>query len=1077
VLAILLPACVGAAVIASHALRLADAGDTDVGDSGIAAYREAVPGAVIDVPAQAGAHVQAVAGGAILALNGMRGHDPVRIDLCGQLRADGRLQPLRLGPRWDELAARGKPARHALLAAGEVPAVQVDGRVDRRDALRLSWRGRQAAWVADGGAVDRLVDRQVEGWGRGGDGGVGANVSAGAGAGAVTGKVTGAGTVAGAGAGITRGTGNDAGEGELRQHGWLVWAGGALRFERRAAVSCPQAGELVVQLYRPAEAPAGRCCTVMAFPRHGAMVAGVLPPGRHAVPAALGASRPAREDRALFDALLAQGLLRLEPDGLLSVAPRDLAAWAGAAPQDRAAPLAGWDGAARGADAMRVLKRLYRQADGAYVLRQIEVYNSERRLLAWRTPLADAGGADASVADPVSATGGWQVRADGAPLAGTGAMPGAAARLFAELPQGWAPWRRAPEWPQGAALSLVHPGSGAALRLMVAGRIDAVRGARIQARVDACTGNGCATPADVTDLRLEPDGAGPVTVHVRPLSSAVAAGDVRYRHIHVERGVPVWRALGGAGVAGVADAARHIGLDPQPLPQPPGQSAREVRIADRNGALLWSDGGAVREAQAAGLSAMLGVAPEHASGIAGMLARVPDGGPQSAVLTLDLPLQRRAQAIVECIALRRGRWDGAACGGGGAPPAGRQAGLVLLDAHSGAILAAAGAGNAPAGAFNWAEVRDFDRANPARSPLRIPAWQHDGGIHRSPGSTFKVVSALGLELAARGDRQLDALLDGMAPADINRMARARGYGFGTAAPSYPAGARAHITNYREQGLEHRAQDGKLGLRQALAYSQNTWFAWTAEWSDRGLLGLPEGGMPDVQPLEPGALDPVRPVAAAARRLGFGAAMRLDGGLLPPGYRWSAYDALQATPSRIDPIETRHEVRQMAIGLRMQATPLQMALVSGAVGEGASVAPRVLQALNGRAAMPAPPLALPVRLDRIRSGMKGVIDSGTAAGAFGGPALAAVRRGLYGKTGTAPTGEGAATVWFTGWLEPGTLPGQAHRLAFAVFVSHSEASGGEHAAPVIAALLGDGVARERIAGIAGKEGEIAVYPLK
>jgi hypothetical protein len=40
----------------------------------------------------------------------------------------------------------------------------------------------------------------------------------------------------------------------------------------------------------------------------------------------------------------------------------------------------------------------------------------------------------------------------------------------------------------------------------------------------------------------------------------------------------------------------------------------------------------------------------------------------------------------------------------------------------------------------------------------------------------------------------------------------------------------------------------------------------------------------------------------------------------------------------------------------------------------------------------------------------------------------------------------------GWLEPGSLPGQTRRLAFAAFVSHSELTGGAHAAPVVAALL-------------------------
>ncbi|MEO7495165.1 MAG: penicillin-binding transpeptidase domain-containing protein, partial [Massilia sp.] len=162
----------------------------------------------------------------------------------------------------------------------------------------------------------------------------------------------------------------------------------------------------------------------------------------------------------------------------------------------------------------------------------------------------------------------------------------------------------------------------------------------------------------------------------------------------------------------------------------------------------------------------------------------------------------------------------------------------------------------------------------------------------------------------------------------------------------------------------------------------------------------------------------------------------------------------ATPAHIDPIHTRHELRQMAIGLRMQATPLQMALAAGAVGQGRVVTPRLLLSLDGRAAAAGAGPALGVRLDRIRAGMKGVIDSGTAAGAFRATRFAPLRAGLFGKTGTAPTGaDGAlATVWFTGFLQAGSLPGQDHRLALAAFVSHSEATGGEHAAPIVAAVL-------------------------
>jgi cell division protein FtsI/penicillin-binding protein 2 len=136
----------------------------------------------------------------------------------------------------------------------------------------------------------------------------------------------------------------------------------------------------------------------------------------------------------------------------------------------------------------------------------------------------------------------------------------------------------------------------------------------------------------------------------------------------------------------------------------------------------------------------------------------------------------------------------------------------------------------------------------------------------------------------------------------------------------------------------------------------------------------------------------------------------------------------------------------------------MALAAGAVGQGRVIQPRLLLELDGRKAEPAQGAPLGVRLDRIRAGMKGVVDHGTAAGAFRAPQFDRVRPALYGKTGTAPTGTAnadgreLATVWFTGWLDPGALPGQRHRLAFAVFASHSEATGGEHVAPAIGAIL-------------------------
>jgi hypothetical protein len=949
-------AAAGAALIVVHARWLAAAGATPPGD-GAARLTAVLPGVAFTVPARPGVTLEAHGGASLLILSGMRAGPVQRVDLCDQL-ADrtrpGRLLPLRIG--WTFAAVAGLAApRNVLLAEGAMPRVRVDGRAGA--PLDVRWDG-QAQWA---GATARVAP--------GGD-------------------------------------------------GWLTWRDGALRLRHRASGACPVAGELLVQLYRPApsSSPSLRAL-VVAMPAQGNPVDAMLAPGDYRVPSAPAA---ALEDEQLFDQLRARGLVRLGANGLAELAPPDLAAW-------RAAGKTPWDGVALDGDALRLLERLYRRADGDFVREQVRIFNAERRLLAWRLP---AGVAATWRAEVVQGTATVPV-----PLADD--MPPASARLFGRLPQGWAPWQRVGAWPADGGMARLHltVSSGAGLRLMVAGRLRHVTGARLRAAPQpGCDGRACRAPDEVQVLDLLPD-AREIVLDVEPraLDAIATPGDARYRHLVVRDGRLAWQALGPA-------ASR------------PSAPLADVLLADRNGVPLWRDGAPTDAARAAGLATMLGVRAAQPGSVAALLGRLP-GGRHAARLTLDLRLQAAAQAALDCIAMRRGHWDGKACTGAGPVPAGRQAGVVLLDTETGAILAAAGAGMPAVTNENWREARDFDRVDPAASPLRLPALQHDGGAERAPGSTFKIVSALGLERAAQSDRQLDALLDGLPLAGINAVARERGFAFRTDAPAYPVDGRARITNFRDQGLDRRAQDGRLGLAQALTYSLNTWFAWTGELSDQSLLGRPDGGVPDLQPLEPGALDPVRPIVAMARRLGFGQALRLDGGLLPADFAWSTWDALQATPAAIDPVHTRHELRQMAIGLRMQATPLQMALVAGAVGQGRAIAPHLLGELDGKPAAPSSGPALGVRLDRVRAGMKGVVDVGTASGAFRAPALSGIRHGLSGKTGTAPVGDGSrATVWFTGWLEPHSVPGQAHRLAVAVFVSRSEATGGEHAAPVAAAVL-------------------------
>ncbi|MCD2516455.1 hypothetical protein LQ564_09040 [Massilia sp. G4R7] len=956
----------GAAVLINAARSLSVSLETAPAGA-LATLQPLLGGVTLHVPDTPGAVVEQHGGAAVLLLSGMTAGAPVVVDLCTQVLDPARpvLLPLRIGYPLQEAA--GAPPRNVLLAAPGSTVPRVELRGDARGALNVRWQAnRNAAWIADS-----------------------------------------AGGVASRGA---------SGAGSIEQTGWLAWRDGALRLSRRASAACPQAGELLVQRYAPGEAAGA---LVQAFGPGAVSPALRLAPGAHAVPAA---APRGLEDALLFQQLQAHGLVRLGRGGLLELAPRDLAAWQGTDGADRA-PLPGWDHLALDDAGRKLLGRLYYRADGAFVREQVRIFNSERRLLAWRVRPGMHGS--------------WQASVGGVPVALDEGLPVAAMRLFARLPEGWAPWQRVAAWDHGDGASTARLALDAAgpVELLLAGRVRKVEGATLAISAE-CEGRACPARDAVQRLRLSPmPGARRIELEIEALDLGRLAdgADAAYRHLRVENGKPVWQAL--------------------PTEAAPQRAAlAEVRLADRHGQPLWIDGSASLAARAAGLGPLLGVHRDHAASVAGMLARVP-GAAHTASLSLDLRLQAAAQAALDCIGLRGGSWDGATCRGAHAAPAGRQAGLVLLDAGSGDVLAAAGAGMGQADPARWQEVRDFDRADPARSPLRLPAFQHDGGAHRAPGSTFKVISSLGLEQAARRDPRLDRLLDGMPLAAIDAVARDGGYAFHIGAPSYPETGGARVTNFREQLAGARAVEGRFGLAQALTHSVNTWFAWTAELGDRSLGGAAQGGVPGVRALEPGALDGLRPADGMARRLGFGAPLRLDGGLLPGDFRWSAWDALQASAARIDPILTRHEVRQMAIGLRMQATPLQMALVAAAVGQGRTVTPRLLLELDGRAANKSMGPELGVRLDRIRAGMKGVIDGGTAAGAFRGKEFDGLRGGLFGKTGTAPVGaDGQGTVWFMGWLEPGSLPGQTRRLAFAAFVSHSDLTGGAHAAPVVAALL-------------------------
>jgi hypothetical protein len=808
----------------------------------------------------------------------------------------------------------------------------------------------------------------------------------------------------------------------------------ALQLRTVADADCP-AGAVEWRLFRAGGAPSDadaagagedpgqRLWVLPTAADAAAPFATRLPAGRHTIPAA---ARAPIEDRALFEHALAQGALAVDAQGRIRLA------------------------ADNGADPVRAatVKRLRDTAAGRLVLAEVERYNAARSWVAVR-----ARAADPRLRDWFDSPQAWQASsATLGLLAVQRALPDVAVRLSAQPQNGWSRWVRiVPPAPppletgdEAAAtvfeLTLKLPDARSALppeiELQVLGSVLAIQGTRLRESVPDCGGPGCSAPDVLKRLRLVPQpGATHIALRLAPEPRFMELNPTGSERLRIQR-----------------SGGRLAWIDPPRSAAPPPAAA--VRIAARDGTELFAEDRPSAAAAALGIDAVVGMGRRSATGAAGTLERLAAQRlPEvQARLSIDVHWQALVQAILECVGQRQGRWDaqGQRCldPANGIDPR-RRAAAVLLDADAGDILSVATGTPVGLGA-DPAELLAFDRYNAGASPLRIPAWQHDGGVAHAAGSTFKIVTALALEQAAPTNPALATQLGGLPVAQWAGLDAPAGGPFSIVSPCYPArcdGPRAKVHNYRDARPVDAAVDGRLGLPQALRKSLNTWFAFMAERIDRTLPGHA-----DARALGPDALHAERPLLAMAHRLGFDRAAALDGGLLGPHFAWRPTDSLLAMASDFDPIVDAHGVRQMAIGLRMRATPLQMAGVAAAVATGNVVAPRLLIELDGRPA-PAPtaqPLGVP--LHRVREGMKEVVDSGTAQAAFKAQTLAAVRAGLFAKTGTAPiAGTALNTAWFVGYLRGGTLPGEPRTIAFAVSISHTDKTGGAHAAAVMAAI--------------------------
>lgn len=307
---------------------------------------------------------------------------------------------------------------------------------------------------------------------------------------------------------------------------------------------------------------------------------------------------------------------------------------------------------------------------------------------------------------------------------------------------------------------------------------------------------------------------------------------------------------------------------------------------------------------------------------------------------------------------------------------------VVMDPRDGSVLAFASAPGYDLNDFVPTLSQDvYDRyLNDPDKPLLNRA---SGGAY-APGSTFKPITALaGLGMGYPADKHYDC--SGVFELGNMKLHCARRWGHGS-----------------------------ISVRTALKVSCNTFFCD---------LGMDVG---------------TNAVMSAARAFGLGSKTGIDftddrEGVVPDdewkrktyGERWYPGD-----------------LAQMSIGQGMLlASPLQMAVVAGALGTGYLVTPHV------KSGEPSARRALPYdrrHLDVVREGMCMVVAGGS--GAKGGEGVDVP---VCGKTGTAefgPSSRRRKNTWFIAYA-----PAEKPRAAVALIVEDGE-SGGGTAAPRVAEIL-------------------------
>ncbi|MDM8523641.1 penicillin-binding transpeptidase domain-containing protein [Desulfococcaceae bacterium HSG8] len=414
----------------------------------------------------------------------------------------------------------------------------------------------------------------------------------------------------------------------------------------------------------------------------------------------------------------------------------------------------------------------------------------------------------------------------------------------------------------------------------------------------------------------------------------------------------------------------------------------------------------------------------------------------------------------------------------------RRGALIILDADTGAILAAATHPVPPSGVHPW-DLSSFGKVYPLKNPMLMRGWQ-GADRHNAPGSTFKPVVALAAMGASEDNRAIPDFLEGFTMRKFNR-----GTGLNLNCTAYhPVTGDCYTTsrlprkipNFRNEALSLVFEKNKLeknrksvfGLREAVRDSVNIWFARLAVITDGELATAYDKTMKDRMRGSPIPDFPDFQLVKTAQKLGFGDPLALDMGInTPPNIQLHRRtpvkggregDVLYGYTGKTDLMERTRGIQmwilaQNAIGQGMTTTPLQMSRVAGTIATGEIISPYLIRQWGGTRAKPSKKKDLGIdenQLNLLRTGMKAVPEAGTAKGAFW--KYPDLRKSVYGKTGTADVAEknerSFNTTWFIGWYEPQNKEKQ-EKLAFACMITHAygqRRTGGSVCAPIIAEIL-------------------------